>query len=277
MTPIGLNSYQGAGARGYDISRCADTALCDALAAALPLSPDGQYLDVGCGTGNYTIALAAKGGAWTGLDPARDMLAEARKKAAALSWVEGRAEALPFENGCIDGIISVLALHHMADLSAAFHEAARVLQVTGRLAIFTATPEQAQACWLRAYFPDMIARDADILPSLSAMDAAADAAGLVRQAIVAFHITETTQDRFFYSGKLRPEIYLDAHIRANMSPFRHIEDAELTRGLAALKTDIDSCKVAGKIAAADNDDGDYCIVSYAKASRVGSIGIDPYG
>ena len=247
------------------MTRRADTTLCDTLAAALGLSADGQYLDMGCGTGNYTIALAAKGGNWTGLDPASDMLAQAREKAPTLSWVDGCAEVLPFENDCFNGLTTILALHHMVDLNAAFYEAARVMQAKGRLVIFTATPEQARACWLCNYFPEMIARDADILPSLSVMDAAAETAGLERHDCTAFHITETTQDRFFYSGRLRPEIYLDAQIRANMSPFRHIEDMELTRGLTDLKADIDSGKVAKKIAAATGNDGDYCVVTYAKA------------
>ena len=128
----------------------------------------------------------------------------------------------------------------MSDTAVVFREMARVMRATAKLVIFTATPTQARACWLAAYFPDMIPRDAACLPSLAAIDAAAKAAGLTRHAHAAFHITETTQDRFFYSGKHRPEIYLDAQVRANMSPFRLIEHAELTAGLAALKADIDS-------------------------------------
>lgn len=246
------------------MTRRADAGLSDMLAAALAQSSQGHYLDIGCGTGNYTIALAAKGGDWVGLDLAAAMLARARAKAPSLSWVEARAEALPFASGIFDGLTCILALHHMADIAVVFREMARVMRATAKLVIFTATPTQARANWLAAYFPDMIARDAACLPSLAAIDAAAKAAGLTRHAHAAFHITETTQDRFFYSGKHRPEIYLDAQVRANMSPFRLIEHAELTAGLAALKADIDSGQVAEKIAAADDGDGDYCVLSYNK-------------
>ena len=264
MTPIGPNSYHGRGGDGYDMTRRADAALSDMLVAALALSPQGHYLDIGCGTGNYTIALAAQGGDWVGLDPAAAMLARARAKAPSLSWVEARAEALPFASGIFDGLTCILALHHMADIATVFREMARVMRTGAKLVIFTATPTQARACWLAAYFPDMIARDASCLPSLAAIDAAAQAAGLARHAYAAFHITETTQDRFFYSGKYRPEIYLDTQVRANMSPFRLIERAELATGLAALKADIDSGLVAEKIATAGGGDGDYCVLSYTK-------------
>ena len=54
---------------GYDTTRRADPAIVRRLAAYLALAPGRRYLDVGCGTGNYTAALAALGGVWHGVDP----------------------------------------------------------------------------------------------------------------------------------------------------------------------------------------------------------------
>ena len=71
---------------GYDTTRRADPAIVRRLAAYLALAPGRRYLDVGCGTGNYTAALAALGGVWHGVDPSRQMLAAARAKAPSLAW-----------------------------------------------------------------------------------------------------------------------------------------------------------------------------------------------
>ena len=63
---------------GYDGSRRADPSIVDDLAGRLSPRTDGRYLDLACGTGNYTRALAARGGDWTGVDASRTMLDAAR-------------------------------------------------------------------------------------------------------------------------------------------------------------------------------------------------------
>lgn len=46
---------------GYDATRRADGYIVDRLANLLKLRSGASYLDVACGTGNYTLALAARG------------------------------------------------------------------------------------------------------------------------------------------------------------------------------------------------------------------------
>ena len=70
------------------------------LARALRLGPDAVVADIGCGTGQLTIPLAARARAVVGVDPEPDMLALAAHAAADLgvtnvTWVLGSDEALP--------------------------------------------------------------------------------------------------------------------------------------------------------------------------------------
>src|SRR5260370_39047567 len=69
--------YQRIG-HGYDLTRRADPYITSRLAFHLQIHPDCRYLDVACGTGNYTHALAKTGGAWSGLDQSAAMLCSQR-------------------------------------------------------------------------------------------------------------------------------------------------------------------------------------------------------
>ena len=70
----------------------------DDLYVALVAGAAGRrVLDLGCGTGRLTLALARAGYDVTGIDPARASLDRARSKrgAGAVTWIEGTADAVP--------------------------------------------------------------------------------------------------------------------------------------------------------------------------------------
>jgi SAM-dependent methyltransferase len=95
-------------------------------------------LDVGCGTGFLSLELARRGHRVTGIDFAPQMLAEARKKAAAqgvaVRFEEGDAEQLPFAEGSFDLVMTRHVLWTLPHPEAAIDEWIRVLRPGGRLA-----------------------------------------------------------------------------------------------------------------------------------------------
>lgn len=90
----------------------------ETLSAALGLDGRGRLLDVGCGPGNVTLALAPLFAEGIGLDPDEAMLAEAERQAARrgvtnVRWVHARAEDLPAGLGEIRVVMFASSFHWM--------------------------------------------------------------------------------------------------------------------------------------------------------------------
>ena len=108
------------------------------MAEAARLAPGQKVLDVACGTGVLAREAAtrvAPGGSVAGLDRNEGMLAVARLRAPAIEWRVGRAEALPFDAGAFDAVVSQFGLMFFEDRAAALKEMWRVLRPGGRLAV----------------------------------------------------------------------------------------------------------------------------------------------
>jgi SAM-dependent methyltransferase len=105
-----------------------------------------RVVDIGCGAGATTIALArlvGPGGSAVGLDISPSMLTEARRAGTAsglahLSFEEGDAQVYPFEPGWLDLAFSRFGVMFFADPVAAFANIGAGLRVGGRLGF---------ACW----------------------------------------------------------------------------------------------------------------------------------
>jgi ubiquinone/menaquinone biosynthesis C-methylase UbiE len=102
---------------------------------------NARVLEVGCGTGAATRALARRRGvaAVVGVDPSPVFLAKARELAAELPRVnfqEGDVRALEFDDGAFDVAIAHTCLTHGPGPDKALRELFRVLKAGGSLAVF---------------------------------------------------------------------------------------------------------------------------------------------
>ena len=99
-------------------------------------------LDLGCGTGAWLPALAARrpDAAALGADIAWPMLERARRRSRAL-WLCGDAERLPIRSASLGLVWSNLALQWCADLPALMSEVWRVLAPGGRFAFSVLGPD----------------------------------------------------------------------------------------------------------------------------------------
>ena len=108
------------------------------VAAEAEVREGDRVLDVACGTGALTLAVAeivSQAGAVIGLDANPEMLAVVRRKPVQIEWLEGRAEDLPLPDNSFDAVVSQFGLMFFEDKPQALREMMRVLKREGRLAV----------------------------------------------------------------------------------------------------------------------------------------------
>lgn len=104
-----------------------------------------RVLDVACGTGVVSITAARTGAQVTGLDLTPELLQAARDNARiaglTIEWHEGDAEALPFDSGHFDVVVSQYGHIFAPRPQVAMDEMLRVLKPGGTIAFSTWPPE----------------------------------------------------------------------------------------------------------------------------------------
>jgi SAM-dependent methyltransferase len=93
-----------------------------------------RVLDVGCGTGPFSLAAQQRGASVTSVDIGIELLRRARSKGAA-RVLAGDATALPFANQTFDVVISSECLEHTHDPERSVGEMLRVLRSSGTLVL----------------------------------------------------------------------------------------------------------------------------------------------
>lgn len=246
---------------GYDATRQADPEILNTLVNLISPNENGLYLDVGCGTGNYTHPLSQISGSWKAFDQSKLMIEKAKEKNSNIEWGVFDVINTPYKTASFNSILCTLAIHHFPNLNAAFKEISRVLAPKGKFVIFTSTPEQMETYWLNHYFPKMLECSIKQMPSISKIEAALRNAGLQLVENRHFAVSNELKDLFLYSGKQRPEMYLSETVRAGISSFRNFcPNAELKSGLSLLATDIESGNINSIIKKHEEDKGDYCFL-----------------
>jgi demethylmenaquinone methyltransferase/2-methoxy-6-polyprenyl-1,4-benzoquinol methylase len=143
-----------------------------AAVAAAHVGVGDRALDVACGTGRLTEALAratTPGGQAVGVDVSRGMLRRATARAAGAArpavqqgmpvYLEADALALPFEDGSFDAATIGFGLRNLPDYAAGLREMTRVVRPGGRVVVLEiAVPEQGIArvlfeTWFRRIVP----------------------------------------------------------------------------------------------------------------------------
>lgn len=105
----------------------------------IDIDPGMKVLEIGCGTGLYSIPFARKGCDVTGIDISEEMLDIAREKSHVddvdITLLNMNADKLKFNDGSFDRIFSMGVLDFVDDLSVTFEQAYRTLKPGGKISI----------------------------------------------------------------------------------------------------------------------------------------------
>jgi len=131
--------------------------------------PEGDWLDIGCGTGWTTFLLKRRssGRKVTGLDISGPMLAIARQKRDSrkdergeVEFVDGSGLDIPMDDGSFDGIVSTFGMRNVGDPPRAFSEMFRVLRPGGEFAFLDVVvpPDSLWSDFLEFYLQRVMTR-----------------------------------------------------------------------------------------------------------------------
>jgi SAM-dependent methyltransferase len=210
---------------GYTAVRREDPRLAAHLHAAL--GDARTVLNVGAGAGSYEpVHLQV-----TAVEPSAVMRAQRPPSAAPV--VDARAEQLPFEDDSFDAAMSVLSIHHWDDVERGLRELRRVAR--RRVVLFAWEPTTLADSWLvRDYLPGF----ARLVPPGYRLEDALETLGGGRMEPVP--IPHDCRDGFLSAYWRRPHAYLDPVVRAGISVFRLLPEADVAEAMARLRADLDS-------------------------------------
>lgn len=209
----------GAGYRNY---RQPDPRLAVAILQAL--GPARTIVNVGAGTGSYEPGDRHV----VAVEPSLQMIRQRPPGSAQV--LQASAMELPFRNASFDAALAVLTIHHWSDRERGLGELTRVAR--DRVVIMTWDPSHAGFWLIDDYFPDIIAIDRPIFPTLAELSHA-----LGPLEIATLLVPHDCRDGFLGAYWRRPHAYLDPQVRGAISAFSKISNVDSC--LAHLRQDLE--------------------------------------
>jgi SAM-dependent methyltransferase len=209
----------------YRRTRRPDPRIAAAIADAL--GDARTVVNVGAGTGAYEPAdrdvLA--------VEPSETMIAQRPHSAAPA--IQATAEQLPLADDSFDAALAVNTVHHWTDLPAGLRELRRVARK--RIVVFMRDPRRGEPFWLVEDYLSALDPSRKLSPIIETIE------GELRPArAVPVPLPRDCWDGLFSAFWGRPEMYLDAGVRRNISNFALADEDELALGLARLQADLES-------------------------------------
>lgn len=211
----------------YDTYRGVDTQVLEYLSRKVKARASGRgqtLLDIGCGTGRYSIQLAETCSLQvTGVDVSEKMLNQAREKHPSGVWLLKPIEEAGFSDGSFDLILMSYVIHHLKDYPRTLSDCHRYLRPGGALFIVTDSHEQFR----NSYFHRLVPRIQEIdLNRFPGIDTLCDA--LTRMGFKV-DVTELSK-RTTVSSSRDVEVFLEKIRRRYVSTLTYLTDDELETG-----------------------------------------------
>ncbi|OUL19575.1 SAM-dependent methyltransferase [Nostoc sp. RF31YmG] len=221
----------------YTKTRVPDPRIVKTIINLLDL-PKGRIIaDIGAGTGGYSKALANQGFSVYAVEPSSIMRTQASEHPK-VKWFTGYAEALPLPDQSVDAVISILTIHHFSDLAKSFQEMHRIIR-NGPVILLSFDIRFAQKIWLYDYFP-WLWEDALKFLSLHEITSLIEQNTQRVIEVIPLMLPYDLSDLFAAAAWRRPELYLQAEVRAGISSFALGNRNFIESGVKSLAADLSS-------------------------------------
>ena len=197
------------------------------VAEHVAAAPGDLVVNVGAGTGSYEPEHCAV----VAVDPSVVMIEQ--RSAGAAPVVRASASALPFPSGCAQVALAILTVHHWDDWKTGLAELCRIAP---RRVVMAIDFDVHSHFWLLdEYLPEVGEYARRGQPGHDDIAAAIDA-----DLVLPLRVPRDMQDGVLGAYWCRPEAYLDAGVRANASGLALADPAVVSRGIDALRADLDN-------------------------------------
>jgi len=208
----------------YTTTRRSDARIMQAIREAL--GDARTVVNVGAGAGSYEPADLEV----LAVEPSAVMIAQRAPGSAPV--VQGSAERLPLADASFDAALAVNTLQHWSDVRAGLCELRRVAR---RVVIFLRHPASGVPFWLTR----------DYLPALERTRRSDATLAAIHEVLpgarsTPFPLPRDLADGLFTAFWGRPEAYLDAEVRRNISNFAQADAWLVAQGLGRLREDLAS-------------------------------------
>jgi SAM-dependent methyltransferase len=209
---------------GYRDYRRPDPRVAAAIMRAL--NRTDTIVNVGAGSGSYEPSDRRV----VAVEPAMTMIRQRRAGSAPV--VQASATDLPFRDEGFAAALAILTVHHWPDRERGLDELARVARE--RVVVVTWDPASAGFWLTDDYFPDLIAIDRRIFPTMEDFRRVLGSIEVER-----IPIPHDCVDGFLGAYWRRPHAYLDARVRGAISTFAKLHEAGRDlEGLGRLRRDL---------------------------------------
>jgi ubiquinone/menaquinone biosynthesis C-methylase UbiE len=191
--------------------------------------PTHDILEIGCGTANHLLAVAASlGASGFGFDRSMSMLEQGRLKGEGLRLAQADAGLdLPFGQASFDLVFSVDFIHYLRDLPGIFPEVCRILRPGGVVVTVTESSEDLHNRSQSRYFPETVGVELQRYHPTSTIESAMRRSGLAE--VLLTHTEHTVPV---------DESHLAIARNKTASSLRLIPEKSFQAGLALLTADL---------------------------------------
>ena len=224
--------------KSYAQTRRSDPRIAAKLLEILSLSQAFTIIDIGAGSGSYSLMLAQHGYQVLAVEPSVTMRAQALANPA-IQWIDAFAENLPLPDYAADAAIIMLAFHHFQNHQQALREIFRVTG-GGQIVLFTYDPEAISSFWLTQYFPSFTTDVQSTFLPITKLRSDIESITDTAVKIASFPIPHDLLDSFAAVGWARPELYLNDNVRKGISSFAKMPKDILNQGLSSLRIDLET-------------------------------------